>query len=225
MTVSYNLTSPISLIMTEPESSQKFLAILISYFNDCGWPCEVDEKKLRSRYSISSIGSDPNIKKLRIERHRATLGDQYRQGLPMEVYQTYWMTYLINSLTGEVEDLGEQEGEYKIDVSGLVMKQLDYEQFCLQIEHLDNGEYQVSECVSRNKINAVSIDDSYKLITNIMPNYMSYLELQLDTIEFMSPLEKDNFLSKYKGELKAQITNKLKDLWESREKDIDMSYL
>ena len=203
--------------MTESEIDQKTLDFLISYFNDNGWPYHVDVKKLLSRYSISSIDSDHNIKKLEIERHRPILGDQYCPGLPMDAYQTYSMVYLINLSTGKVEVLGEEEGVYKVDIAGFVAKELAYERFYLGIEPLDNGEYRVSECVSGNKIDVVSIDDTYKLSSDIMPGYIDYFALQLDMLEFISQIEKDKFLSEYKVELQRQMINKLNDLWENRE--------
>lgn len=203
--------------MTKTESNQKTLDFLISYFNDSGWPYEIDLKKLRSKSSISSIDSDPNIKKLKIERHRAILGAQYRQGLPMDAYQTYWMVYLINLSTGKVEDLGEEEGGCNVDISGLIEKELDFEFFSLGIELMDNGEYRVSESVSGGKIDAVSIDHAYKLLSDITPNRINYFKEELDNQELISQIEKDNFLSEYKVELQRQIINKLNDLWESRE--------
>ncbi|OAI16451.1 hypothetical protein A1359_07305 [Methylomonas lenta] len=199
------------------ENKQYILDILIEYFNENDWPVYVNKSKLLDRSSIYPNESYPNIKTVKIERHRAVLGDQYREGLGMNAYKTYWMCYSVNELTRKVIDLGEQPGSYSINMAGLVDKHLDYESFSLNIEPLENGLYRVNELTYNLTKEVTSVDDICNCIFEIIPGHVEYFTICIDSEECFSKVEKDKLISDYESELREQLVEKANELWEDRE--------
>lgn len=199
------------------ESDSVVLDILIAYFNDNEWPVDVNLKKLQSRSSVHSQDPDPNIKIVKIERHRAILGDQYINGLPMSAYQTYWMVYSIDLSMDDVEYLGEQQGKYEIDIRGLIGKELDYENLNPEIELLNNNQYRAYENVFGEEKDVKSSDDIYEFLLDITSGYVDNFRMRVDMDNAISKIEKDKFISEYQSELQRQLILKAKDLWDDRE--------
>ncbi len=198
------------------ENNNYILDTLIENFNDTGWPVDVNKEKLLNRSTVHAKSSEPNIKVVKIERHRAILGDQYSKGLSMNAYQTYWMSYSVNELTHEVIDLGEQAGPCSIDIEGLVEKHLDNESFSLNIEPIDDGLYLIEEHVYNLKREITSVEEICDCIFEIMPGFVDYFRMLIDLQDSIDQIEKDKFISGYQLELRKQLIEKANRLWEER---------
>lgn len=197
-----------------PETVEKLaLDILKNHFDKTGWPVEVTLKKLMDRYHITD-NEDKNCVTVEIERHRAVLGDTYIPGVPMSAYQTYWMRYDVNVQTGEVDDLGEQEGEITVNISDLVDRHLSFDYFWLSIEPEDDTPeiYRISEEVIGESILVSDCKEAESFVLSFCPGMVEYFKNSLSDQD-IDRRTIERYVELYEKELRKQILQKLDSLW------------
>jgi hypothetical protein len=187
------------------------------YFDQYGWPLDVDYNKLNNRASLSSETYEPGWTVVKIERHRSILSATYTKGLPMSAFQTYWMRYALNPATGEVRELAEEAGPLVIDVSALVDEELE-NGFGLKIEPSGNGKYQVYDNVVGKRAQEVSnVEETIAFALADMQGWSNYFKESLQREEGIAAEEIDQWVSEHEKYLQAQITEKAQQVWEERE--------
>ncbi|WP_404360444.1 hypothetical protein [Methylotuvimicrobium sp. KM1] len=185
------------------------LDILENHFNKIGWPVDVTPKKLMDRYRITE-NEDKNCVTVEIERHRAVLGDTYIPGVPMSAYQTYWMQYNVNLQTGEVDDLGEQDGDIAINISGLVDSHLSFDYFWLSIEPEEDtpGIYRISESVMGESKLVSDYKEMESFVLSFCPGMVEYFKDRLGDEDIDLRII-ERYVELYEIELREQILHKL----------------
>ena len=98
---------------------------LINYFEENGWPLDINDNKLSDRASYEDHPNQQGYFVVEIERHRPILETRYRRGLSMSAFQTYWMRYAVHPRTKIVKELSEKMGEISIDMYGIVAEELE----------------------------------------------------------------------------------------------------
>jgi hypothetical protein len=197
-----------------PETTEKLaLDILKNHFDETGWPVEVTLKKLMDRYRITE-NEDKNCVTVEIERHRAVLGETYIPGAPMSAYQTYWMRYDVNVQTGEVDYLGEEEGEVSVNIPNLVDSHLSNDCFWLSIEPEDDAPeiYRISEEVIGESILVSDCKEAESFVLSFCPGMVGYFKDRLDDCDIdLRAIER--YVELYEIELRKQLLQKLDSLW------------
>lgn len=179
--------------MTRDEAIQQMKV----YFDQHGWPLHVDYNKLIDRASLSPETYEPGWTVVKIERHRPTLGATYTKGLPMSAFQTYWMQYALNPVTGEVIELAEEAGPLDIDVSGLVDQELR-DCFGLEIEPIGDGKYQVYDNVGKRTQEVSNVEETIDFALANMQGWSdSFKEELLPTVEGVSSEQMSQLVSEY----------------------------
>lgn len=186
------------------------------YFNQYGWPLEVNYVKLNHRASLSSETYKPGWTIFKIERHRAILSANYTKELEMSARQTYWMRYALNPVTGEVSELAEEAGPLDIDVSAVVAEELN-NGFELEIEPIGNGRYQVCDLVSKRTQEVSSVEETIDFVLGQTQSWIDYFKELLSMEEGLSSGQMGQFISEYEKALREQMTEKAQDVWEGRE--------
>ncbi len=95
-----------------------------------------------------------------VERHKRASGANYREGMPMNAYITYWPRYRFNRDSGEFESLEEQRPrEFDCDYYGLA-REIMREGFNLSVQPTDEEEGWIcTESVECERRKVVDVDD------------------------------------------------------------------
>ncbi len=193
------------------------LKSLEKYFDKHGWPQYVDSRKYWDRASLSNDKYKSGWKIVEIERHRAICGDQYRKGLGMEAFQTYWMRYAVNIKNEEVEELPEREGDVKIDnLSNLIDEQLyNGELVSFEIQTNERGKYLIIESVSNIEEEVSNLIEAKSAGREAVSGWVEYFEMGLESVGMQDKKQK-LLVNQYKKHLNKEIDGLITKLWEKR---------
>ncbi|MEK0366242.1 MAG: hypothetical protein QQN42_07895 [Nitrosopumilus sp.] len=191
---------------------------LRAFFDQDGWPMDIDENKLWDRGTISDDIYKLGWKIVEIERHRGVLGSIYTPGLPMNAFQTYWTRYAVHLETGKVEELSEKDGDVTIDLHGLVDEELDNCEFnCISIEPHGDDDYEINDIVIGERKIISTLEQAISFCLERVPNFCEYFKIELECINLSK--EKDNeLLTSYKKILEDQIIYIITEIWEESQK-------
>jgi hypothetical protein len=194
------------------------LKTLINYFDNNGWPGDVDESKLHERYSISEEPYEKGWDVIEIERHRAILGDTYRKGQPMSAFQTYWMRYAVNPKTKDVKELSERSGEICIDDMSSYVDEILPEECDLSITLLEDGDYLIHDLICNSERIISTIEEAkafaLELVDDLADNFQTRLA---DEGLPLSDEQLKQLRDEYTENVRYQIIDSVENLWEERE--------
>lgn len=186
------------------------------YFDQHGWPLDVGYDKLIDRVSLSPATYGSGWTVIEIERHRAILGATYTQGAGMNAFQTYWMRYALNPVTGEVKELAEETGPLNIDVPALVEEDLGND-FGLEIGPLDNGKYEIYDSICNRKKEVSNVEEVITVALAEMQGWSNSFKESLQREESIAGEKIDQLVSEYEEAFREQVTEKARRAWEERE--------
>lgn len=185
-----------------------------AFFDQDGWPIDINENKLLDRGTISDDIYKPGWKIVEIERHRGALGSNYTPGLPMNAFQTYWMRYAVHLETGKVEELSEKDGDVTIDLHELVAEELENCEFnYITIEPHRGGDYEINDVVSVERKIISTLEQAISFGLERVPNFCEYIKIQLECIN-LSKEKENGLLTSYKKILEDEITYRITEIWE-----------
>ena len=197
------------------------LTVLIQHFNSTSWPFDVSESKLRSRSVIVHDEIWPDCDVVEIERHRSTSGTAYTFGLPMSLFQTYYMRYAINRTDSSVQELPERcdEAEPVVDMNALIDEHLSFEKFNLCVEAVDATRYVIRETVCGDKEIITTIDEAKVFALSHADGFVDqfFEDLSMNYPNY----DEDNrrcMIERYEKVLSYALKRKAEDAWELFEK-------
>ena len=194
------------------------LETLINYFDNKGWPGDVDEDKLHERYSISEEPYEKGWDVIEIERHRAILGDTYGKGQPMRAFQTYWMRYAVNPKTKNVKELSEKSGEICIDDMPSYVDETLPEECELSITLLEDGNYLIRDLICNSERIISTIEEAkafaLELVDDLAGNFQTILA---DDGFPLSDEQLKQLRDEYTENVRYQIIDSVENLWEERD--------
>lgn len=185
------------------------------YFDQHGWPLDVGYDKLIDRVSLSPATYGSGWTVIEIERHQAALGATYTQGAGMNAFQTYWMRYALNPVTGEVKELAEETGPLNIDVPALVEEDLGND-FGLEIGPLDNGKYEIYDSVCNRKKEVSNVEEVITVALAEMQGWSNFFKESLQREESIAGEKIDQLVSEYEEAFREQVTEKARQVWKER---------
>jgi len=191
---------------------------LINYFEENGWPLDINDNKLSDRASYEDHPNQQGYFVVEIERHRPILETRYRRGLSMSAFQTYWMRYAVHPRTKIVKELSEKMGEISIDMYGIVAEELE-DGICLGIKPIGNNRYRIYDDIWKKEEAISTLQEAKSFVLSLSQFFVNYFkEYRLsESKKFgISKKQKDKLLSEYKKVLKEQMVYKVENLWEGR---------
>jgi hypothetical protein len=196
----------------------KLLDILDAYFENNGWPWDMNSEKLYDRSSLSEEHHKEGWGIIEIERHRSILGASYRKGQPMAAFHTYWMRYAINPETGEVEALPDKDGEICIDDIDSLVDEVLEESYDISIELIKSGKYLISDMVSKSEAVISTFDEAKTFSLEVATKIGDSFQMLINDEGLSIPDEQLKQLAdEYKACVKLRILANVKKLWQERE--------
>jgi len=202
------------------DSSNDIINGLIRHFDAMGWPLHMNRNKLLSRYSMTSNEELPGWDIVEIERHRPILGTSYTRGLGMDAFETYYVRYAVHVQTLEVKEFPERRGNVDIDISGIVSNELNFENFSLSVEPIDQNRYTIIENVSNYQQVISRITEAQSFCELLLESRVDYFndtlnrelaDLQLDEKQI------EQLISDYSETMKKALLEKADNAWRSRD--------
>lgn len=205
-------------------NKQQAIERLIHWFEQTGWPLDVNEQKLRMRASVGRDSNYPGCDIVQIERHRPILGTHYTKGHAMDAFSTYYMRYAVHDDDGGIiKELKEEIVESEIDAWGLVEMNTSREYVGLEIRRLGSGSYRVSDTVSNDSLDVGNLEEAISFGNEIADSiidhlgYINSLEEPDSSVRTAYRLKEDEIAAL----IKAKLEEKIRGLWRVRDANND----
>ena len=194
------------------------LGLVVDYIERQGGviPDGLTAKKIRERATVVDDPGRPDCVVFEVERHRGILGAQYRPGLPMSSYETYWPRYAFCPSTEDLNEIGEvREPETHVDCEALAAEQTESDFLSLSFEK-QGGKHLVSEAVFAKEDRLVANkDEAIEYVLEVaLERILWYLKEQLEGHD----LDPSTYLAPLRTALEAAIRERVEAAWSDYQK-------